>query len=62
MKFERRQIMGKQARINAARKAAGLSVDGNGYHRKPQSTRVTPVVRIKMILAAMMAAIKGGGK
>jgi len=54
--------MGKQARINAARKAAGLPVDDNGYHRKPESTRVMPAARSKMILAATMAAIKGGGK
>ena len=53
--------MGKQARINAARKAAGLPVDDNGYRRKPQSTRVTPVVRNKLVLASLMAAIKGGG-
>ncbi|MHB8843077.1 MAG: hypothetical protein ACYC56_15030 [Candidatus Aquicultor sp.] len=54
--------MGRLARINAERKAVGLPVDDNGYHRKPQSTRVTPVVRNKMVLASLLATIKGGGK
>jgi hypothetical protein len=34
--------MGKQARVNAVRKAAGLSVDDNRYRRKPHSTRTIP--------------------
>ena len=54
--------MGKQARINAARKAAGFEVDDNGYQRKPASTRVTPAVRQGILAAMLKAMIKGGGK
>ena len=54
--------MGKLARINAARKAAGLPVDNNNYQRKPASTRVTPIVRQGIVAAMLKAMVKGGGK
>ena len=54
--------MGRLARINAARKAAGLPVDNNNYQRKPASTRVTPIVRQEIVARMLKAMIKGGGK
>ena len=54
--------MGRLARINASREAAGLPVDNGGYQRKPASTRVTPVVGQRIVAAMLKAMIKGGGK
>jgi hypothetical protein len=58
-----RLTMGKQARVNAARKAAGLPVDDNGYHEKRRIV-IRPSRRGKSMLPALFAAAiaKAGGK
>jgi hypothetical protein len=55
--------MGRLARINAARKAAGLAVDDQGYHEKRRIV-IRPSRRGKSMLPALFAAAiaKAGGK
>jgi len=52
--------MGKQARINAARKAAGLPVDDNGYHEK-RLVRVHYPRAGKSVIPALISAAQAMG-